>query len=80
VIKQSKILRKQSVELKPTARPSRIRRDPPAQAVAKSVRPYPTEREIWTVAIGVVLFALAIALITVGLSGITSQSGSVLPR
>ena len=33
---------------------------------ALMVQPYPTEREVWTVVIGVILFALAITAITVG--------------
>jgi hypothetical protein len=65
---------KKTVELSAEARPSRIRRDPPAPAAPKrEVRPYPTEREIWIVAIGVILFALAISMITVGFSQITSH-------
>ena len=80
MIKQSKILKKPTVELeKPAPRVSRIRRDPPPQTVEKAVRAYPSEREIWMVVIGVVLFALAISIITVGFSGFTSQTGSVLP-
>jgi hypothetical protein len=39
----------------------------------KAVKPYPTEREIWTVAIGIILFALAIAVITVAISEYTSH-------
>ena len=49
-------------------RVSRSRRDPVSIKTQKEVRPYPTEREIWTVVIGVVLFALAITIITVGTS------------
>ncbi|HEX3677613.1 MAG TPA: hypothetical protein VHU79_09520 [Sphingomicrobium sp.] len=65
---------KKTVELPAATRPSRIRRDPPAPAAPKrAVRPYPTEREIWIVAIGVVLFALAISIITFGFSQITSH-------
>lgn len=65
---------KKTVELMGASRPSRIRRDPPAPAAAKkAVRPYPTEREVWIVAVGVVLFALAISLITFGFSQITSH-------
>jgi hypothetical protein len=64
---------KKTVELQAAARQSRIRRDPPARVVQKAVRPYPTEREIWVVAIGVVLFALAISIITFGFSQITSH-------
>ena len=54
-------------------RPSRIRREPIAAPVEKKVHPYPTEREIWMVVIGVVLFALAIAALTVGISDVTSH-------
>ena len=66
---------KPTVELAPgVARPSKIRREPPPPPVEhKSIRPYPSEREIWTVAIGVLLFALAIAIITIGFSDITSK-------
>ena len=65
---------KKTVELMQASRPSRIRRDPPpAAAERKAVRPYPTEREIWIVAVGVVLFALAISIITFGFSQITSH-------
>ena len=67
-IKRSNIRRK-TVE----ARPSRIRREPPAVVVQKAVNPYPTEREIWTVVIGVLLFAIAIALVTFGVSDVTSH-------
>ena len=52
-----------------SARPSRIRREPPPPAPArKSLQTYPSEREAWVVAIGVILFALAITVITVGVS------------
>ena len=65
---------KKTVELPAAVRPSRIRRDPPAPAAQKkAVRPYPTEREVWIVAVGVVLFALAISIITFGFSQITSH-------
>ncbi|HET7575117.1 MAG TPA: hypothetical protein VFK19_00970 [Sphingomicrobium sp.] len=57
----------------PAPRPSRIRRDPVPVKAQKAVKPYPTEREIWTVAIGVILFALAIAVITVAVSDYTSH-------
>ena len=67
-IKRSNI-RRPAVE----PRPSRIRRDPVVAQVQKTVRPYPSEREIWTVAIGVVLFAIAIALLTFGISAVTSH-------
>lgn len=66
-IKHSKI-RRQTVKLQP----SRIRRDPPVSP-EKRVNPYPTEREILVVVIGVVLFALAIAAVTFGISDVTSH-------
>jgi hypothetical protein len=69
VIKRSNIRRRQTVEL----RPSRIRRDPPAVVVQKKVQPYPTQREIWVVAIGVILFAIAITAVTFGISDVTSH-------
>ena len=52
---------------KPTVelRPSRIRRDPPAPArVEKVATRYATQREIWTVVIGVTVFALTITVVT----------------
>jgi hypothetical protein len=66
---------KRSTIRRPAAavRPSRIRRDPVPVKAQKAVKPYPTEREIWTVAIGVILFALAIATITVAISDYTSH-------
>ena len=61
--------RRQTVELgQAPARVSRIRRDPVPIKTQKEVRPYPTEREMWTVVIGVVLFALAITVALVGTS------------
>lgn len=68
MIKTSKI-RRRTVPV----RPSRIRRDPIAVPVEKKVNPYPTEREIWMVVIGVVLFAIAITALTVGISDVTSH-------
>ena len=62
-------LRRPTVELDPAARPSRIRRDPvPAAPERKTVVAYPTEREMWTVVIGVILFALGITVAIVGTS------------
>ena len=56
------------------ARPSRIRRDPVAAAPAKKKpNAYPTEREVWIVAIGVLLFALAITALTFGISDVTAK-------
>jgi hypothetical protein len=68
VIKRSNIRRK-TVEL----RPSRIRREPPAPAPVKQLRVDQEERELWTVAIGVVMFSIAIAIITMGFSAITGS-------
>ncbi|HVL79090.1 MAG TPA: hypothetical protein VM346_07350 [Sphingomicrobium sp.] len=64
---------RKAVELNPPARPSRIRRDPPARPVEKVINPYPTEREAWVVVIGVLSFALAIAIIIIGFSDYTSK-------
>lgn len=64
---------KQTVPLRPTPGRSRIRRDPPPRPPIKSVKPYPTEREVWAVVAGVILFAIAIAIITVQFSDLTSQ-------
>jgi hypothetical protein len=68
-------LRRKTVELRqPEARPSRIRREPAAAAPErKSVQPYPTEREVWAVVIGVVLFAIAITIIIFGIGSYTSH-------
>ncbi len=68
MIKTSKI-RRRTVEL----RPSRIRRDPPPAIRERKVQPYPTEREIWIVVIGVILFAVAITALTIGISDVTSH-------
>jgi len=53
--------------------PSRIRREPVAAVVQKKVNAYPTEREIWIVVIGVLIFALAIAAVTFGVSDVTGK-------
>jgi hypothetical protein len=68
-------LRRKTVELRPPeARTSRIRREPPPAAPErKSVQPYPTEREVWVVVIGVVLFAVAITIIIFGIGSYTSH-------
>ena len=74
--KQWKALTKQWKPRRRTAelRPSRIRRDPPPVArPAKAPRPYPTEREVAVVVIGVILFALAFFVLTFGISDITSH-------
>jgi hypothetical protein len=62
--------RRQTVEL----RPSRIRRDPaPAEKETRSIQAYPTEREVWIVVIGVILFAIAVTALTFGISDITAK-------
>lgn len=59
---------KSTVELSAAApRPSRIRREPPprpAQAKDKAMADV-AEREAWTVALGILMFGLAIAIITI---------------
>ena len=72
MIKRSTI-RRQSVDLQGAPRGSRIRRDPVAATVHKKVQPYPSEREVWTVVIGVILFALAVSIIIVAVSDYTSK-------
>ncbi|MEO7188322.1 MAG: hypothetical protein ABIW58_07970 [Sphingomicrobium sp.] len=63
---------KKTVELS-SPQPSRIRRDPPLrEEKLKSVRAYPTERETWTVVIGVIAFAIALTLIIFGISDVTN--------
>ncbi len=54
-------------------RPSRIRRDPPVRVVERPVTAYPSERESLIVIVGVILFAVAISIITFGISQITSN-------
>jgi hypothetical protein len=68
VIKRSNIRR---VAVAPA--PSRIRREPPGRVPEKDPRIDSEQRELWTVAIGVVLFAIAIAIITFGFSAITGD-------
>lgn len=54
-------------------RPSRIRREPPPPPAApKALNPHPTEGETWTVATGVLLFAIAITIIILAVSDYTS--------
>ena len=54
-------------------RPSRIRRDPPGRVPDRPERADPTDREQWIVALGVILFALAFAIIILGISDYTSK-------
>ena len=58
---------KKSVDLASTGRVSRIRRDPPPIAQKITVRD-PDERDQRTVLIGIVSFAVAIAIITIGIA------------
>jgi hypothetical protein len=64
---------KQSVKLGAPVRGSRIRRDPPPMAVVKNPiakkmsEQSQDEREAWTVVMGVIMFALAIGLVTLGI-------------
>ncbi|HEX6219230.1 MAG TPA: hypothetical protein VFZ35_08160 [Sphingomicrobium sp.] len=64
---------KNKVEMaRPEPRPSRIRRDPPPPEKPRQLRTYgSSEREQWIVVIGVILFALAIVVITLGVSEYT---------
>ena len=69
--------RKQTVELKPAARPSRIRRDPardpkPEHSLAGKLNWRSSEWEVRVVIIGVALFALAIDALVLGVSAITN--------
>lgn len=63
---------KQTVELNAPPQPSRIRREPAPIEKLKSVRAYPTERETWTVVIGVALFGIALTIIALGISEFTN--------
>lgn len=63
---------KHKVELaRPAPRPSRIRREPPPPEKPSSLRFYSSEQEQWVVTIGVILFALAIFVISIGISEYT---------
>lgn len=63
---------KKTVELG-AARPSRIRRDPVPLGKKEAPPPPSPEREKWLGVLGVVLFAAACAVLTVGISEITSH-------
>lgn len=68
---------KQPVDLAAgSARPSRIRRDPPPRTDKKTVVPDRDERDQWTVTIGVLAFTLAIVAIIAGFSTLTGWSPS----
>lgn len=54
-------------------RPSKIRREPPPRPAEKQTVVYdPSDREAWTVAIGVLLFGIAITIIILGFSDYTA--------
>jgi hypothetical protein len=76
VIKSSKN-RRRTVELQPAARPSRIRRDPvrtgPAQQLSRDAWWESREWEIRLAIIGIVLFAIAVAIIIFGISDYTAH-------
>ena len=67
---------KQAVNLAPGGvRVSRIRRDPPPKVKAKEVTIADrNERDAWVVVVGVITFALAIAVVVVGVGGWTGWS------
>lgn len=54
-------------------RPSRLHRDPPAARAGKAVHPYPSQQEVWMVAVGVIMFTIAFAALIFGISDITSH-------
>jgi micrococcal nuclease len=58
---------KKTVELRPVARPSRIRRDP-VRIEEKKVQKRSEEREIWGGVAGVLLMAAAVTAVIVGIS------------
>lgn len=62
---------KGSVKLRTAERTSRIRRDPPPAPARKALRVRSDNDEAWPVVIGVILFALAIAIIIVAVSDYT---------
>ena len=65
--------RKSTVELaKDAPRASRIRKEPPPLEKPKTLRSFYTpEQEGWVVVIGVILFGLAIFVISIGISEYT---------
>ena len=71
-------IRKPTVELNSGApRPSKIRREPPAQPVGPLAKlawlPEGRERDTWTVVIGVVMFGLLFAFLILFFSDYTSK-------
>ncbi|HVM23226.1 MAG TPA: hypothetical protein VM308_08020 [Sphingomicrobium sp.] len=76
--------RKKTVALEPAPRPSRIRRDPPppggaTAALGKKIDWSSSEWETRLVVAGVVAFAVAISIITVGFSAITGKNSGAEP-
>lgn len=76
MIKRSK-LRRRTVDLQPSARPSRIRRDPALADKPENLGRYAwwesREWEIRLAVTGIILFALALTIVWVGFSDITSR-------
>lgn len=66
---------KKTVELKAEVRPSRIRRDPPHVAGGTDRKGYwrSSEWERKFAIIGIIVFALAIFIVTIGFSAITGK-------
>jgi len=73
--------KKQTVELDPAARPSRIRREPPPppgklDAIASKVDWDSREWEVRFAVVGVAAFAIALCIIAVAFAGYTGWSPS----
>ena len=66
---------KKTVELAAGApRPSKIRREPPPPPMRKTILPaMSSEREAWTVILGVLMFAVAITFLIFWISDYTAQ-------
>jgi hypothetical protein len=68
--------KKQTVELQPGARPSRIRREPPGKLAKSTVVPDRDERDRAVVVIGVITFALALCVLAVAFASYIGWSPS----
>jgi hypothetical protein len=62
--------------------PSKIRREPPPElrALKQTVLPDDSEREAWTVVVGILAFALAITFLILWISDYTSPGTAQQPR
>jgi len=70
---------RETVALQPAPRPSRIRRDPLlVKPIEKKVAPPSRDQEIWLGITGILLFALAITVATMGFSVITGKDSGVV--